>query len=167
MTAFQTFQKMKIDKALPSLEPFDPNNSCFCYPMGANPIGCEGAILYCFLPDFGETVFACNPESCADSYVYPLAGSFEDFLRLILACGSPNPPEQIVWMTRQQFEDHLKEESACRTAEQKAALEQLAETFSLTSMEDPYSYVKALQLSFGYAQISYSDEYYETLGIER
>ena len=107
---------MKIDKALPSLEPFDPNNSCFCYPMGANPIGCEGAILYCFLPDFGETVFACNPESCADSYVYPLAGSFEDFLRLILACGSPNPPEQIVWMTRQQFEDHLKEESACRTA---------------------------------------------------
>lgn len=34
MTAFQTFQKMKIDKALLSLEPFDPNNSCFCYSMG-------------------------------------------------------------------------------------------------------------------------------------
>ena len=112
MTAFQTFQKMKVDKALLSLEPFDPNNSCFCYPMGATPIGCEGAILSCFLPDFGETVFACNPESCADSYVYPLAGSFEDFLRLILAGGSPNPPEQ------------------------------LAETFSLTSMEDPHSYGK-------------------------
>ena len=97
----------------------------------------DGAILSCFLPDFGETVFACNPESCADSYVYPLAGSFEDFLRLILACGSPNPPEQ------------------------------LAETFSLTPMEDPYSYGKALQLSFDYAQIPCSDESYETLGIER
>lgn len=70
-------------------------------------------------------------------------------------------------MTRQQFEDHLKEESACRTAKPKAALEQLAETFSLTPMEDPYSYGKALQLSFDYAQIPYSDEYYETLGIER
>lgn len=66
-----------------------------------------------------------------------MAGSFEDFLRLILACGSPNP------------------------------LEQLAEAFSLTPMEDPYSYGKALQLSFDYAQIPYSDESYETLGIER
>ena len=47
-------------------------------------------------------------------------------------------------MARQQFEDHLKEESACRTVRQKAVLEQLAETFSLTPMEDPYSYVKAL-----------------------
>lgn len=129
MTAFQTFQKMKVDKALLLLEPFDLNNFCFCYPMGA--------ILSCFLPDFGETVFACNPESCADSYVYPLAGSFEDFLRLILACGSPNPPEQ------------------------------LAETFSLTPMEDSYFYGKALQLSFDYAQIPCSDESYETLGIER
>ena len=86
---------------------------------------------------------------------------------MILACGSPNPPEQIVWMTRQQFENHLKEESACRTAEQKAALKQLAETFSLTPMEDSYSYGKALRLSFGYAQIPCSDESYETLGIER
>ena len=120
---------MKVDKALLLLEPFDPNNSCFCYPMGRSS--------NCFLPDFGETVFACNPESCADSYVYPLAGSFEDFLRLILACGSPNPPEQ------------------------------LAETFSLTPMEDSYSYGKALQLSFDYAQIPCSDESYETLGIER
>lgn len=57
--------------------------------------------------------------------------------------------------------------SACRTSEPKAALEQLAETFSLTPMEDPYSYVKALRLSFDYAQIPYSDESYETLGIER
>ena len=56
---------------------------------------------------------------------------------MILACGSPNPPEQ------------------------------LAETFSLTPMEDSYSYVKALQLSFDYAQIPYGDESYETLGIER
>ena len=34
-------------------------------------------------------------------------------------------------------------------------------------MEGPYSYGKALQLSFKYAQISCSDESYETLGIER
>ena len=30
MTAFQTFQKMKVDKAFLLLEPFDLNNSCFC-----------------------------------------------------------------------------------------------------------------------------------------
>ena len=38
MTAFQTFQKMKVDKALLLLEPFDPNNSCFCYPMGRSSL---------------------------------------------------------------------------------------------------------------------------------
>ena len=44
------------------------------------------------------TVFACNPESCADINVYPLAKNFDDFIRVILACGSANPVEQIVWM---------------------------------------------------------------------
>lgn len=38
MTAFQTFQKMKVDKALLLLEPFDPNNSCFCYSTGRSSL---------------------------------------------------------------------------------------------------------------------------------
>ena len=38
MTAFQTFQKMKVDKALLLLVPFNPNNSCFCYSMGRSSL---------------------------------------------------------------------------------------------------------------------------------
>lgn len=72
----------------------------FCYPVNAKPIGFEGCILYCFLPEYGEMVFACNPESCVDQNVYPLAANFEDFIRLVLACGTANPLEQIVWMDK-------------------------------------------------------------------
>lgn len=52
------------------------------------------------LPEYGEMVFACNPESCVDQNVYPLAANFEDFIRLVLACGTANPLEQIVWMDK-------------------------------------------------------------------
>ena len=56
--------------------------------------------MYCFIEPYGEMVFACNPDTCADVFVYPLARTFEDFMRLILACGSTNPIEQIIWMDK-------------------------------------------------------------------
>lgn len=145
---FLQFQQLPIDKSLISLEPGSIEFPYFCYPVNAVPIGFEGSILYCFLPEYGEMVFAVNPESCVDSCVYPLAQNFSDFLRLILACGSANPVEQIAWMSREQFEDHLRAERAIQTEAQKAALEQLQSTFGLTPMEDPFAYVKALQTGF-------------------
>ena len=39
-------------------------------------------------------VFASNPESCAETYVYPLAERFEDFMRLVITCGSANPVDE-------------------------------------------------------------------------
>ena len=99
--------------------------------------------------------------------MYPLAQNFSDFLRLILACGSANPVEQIAWMSRERFEDHLRAERTIQTEEQKAALEQLQSTFNLTPMEDPFSYVKALQQAFDGSKIQYSDEYYDCTGLER
>ena len=75
----------------------------FCYPANAKAIGTEGSILYCFIESYGDMVFACNPESCADTYVYPLARTFDDFIALILSCGSANPVEQIVWMRKTLF----------------------------------------------------------------
>lgn len=100
--------------------------------------------MYCFIDGYGETVFACNQESCADIYVYPLAKNFDDFIRLILVCGLANPVEQIVWMNKQQFEQHLQDEKAIQTAEQKE-----------------------LQSDFDYSKVQFSDEYYNVLGIER
>lgn len=87
-SAYKKYMALSIDKGLLCLEQGDITTSYFCYPVNAVPIGFEGCILYCFLPEYGEMVFACNPESCADQNVYPLAANFEDFIRLILACAS-------------------------------------------------------------------------------
>lgn len=167
MDLFERYRKLNIKGSLISLEAAEMNVPFFCYPVNAEVIGFEGCILYCFLPEYGDMVFASNPESCADKNIYPLAASFADFLQLILACGSANPVEQIVWMNEAQFEQHLKEEKEVQTVEQKELLSFLAQEFGLTPMKDPFAYVKALQAGFDDSKIKYSEEYYDVLGIER
>ena len=111
-------------------------------------------------------VFACNPESCADQNVYPLAANFEDFIRLILACGTANPVEQIVWMDKSKFEEHMANEEKVLTDEQKAAVQQLQRELDLLPMENPYEYVRAIQKDFDGSKVQYSDDYFEVTGIE-
>ncbi len=83
-------------------------------------------------------VFACNPESCADQNVYPLAANFEDFIRLILACGTANPVEQIVWMDKSKFEEHMASEEKNLTDKQKVAVQQLQRELGLLPIENPF-----------------------------
>lgn len=163
---YEKYMELPIDKRLLCLEHRDITDSYFCYPVNAKPIGFEGGILYCFLPEYGEMVFACNPESCADQNVYPLAANFEDFIRLILACGTANPVEQIVWMDKNKFEEHMASEEKILTDEQKAAVQQLQSALSLLPIENPFEYVKSIQKGFDGSKIQYSDEYYEVTGIE-
>ena len=165
-TAYEKFMALPIDKGLLCLEPGDITQPYYCYPVNAEPVGFEGCILYCFLPEYGEMVFACNPERCADQNVYPLAANFEDFIRLILACGTVNPVEQIVWMTRERFNKHVAKEKKILTGEQKAAVKMLQQEFGLAPMNDPYEYVKSIQENFDDSKIQYSDEYYDVTGIE-
>lgn len=165
-TVYEKYMALPIDKGLLCLEHGDMTFPYFCYPVNAEPIGFEGCILYCFLPEYGEMVFACNPESCADRNVYPLAANFEDFIRLILACGTVNPVEQIVWMSREQFDEHIADEKKTFTDEQKAAVKMLQEELGLLPMDDPFEYVKSIQKDFDGSRIQYSDEYYDVTGIE-
>ena len=167
MNAYEKFKRLSLDPALISLARGSISVPYFCYPLNAEAIGFEGCILYCFIRGYGDMVFAANPETCADAHVYPLARSFEDFLRLILACGSANPVEQIAWTDRSRFEQHLQDEAAIRTDAQRAALEMIAAGLELAPMEDPFGYVKSLQAGFDGSRIEYSDEYYDVLGIER
>jgi len=162
---YEKYMALPIDKGLFCLEHGDITTPYFCYPVNAKPIGFEGCILYCFLPEYGEMVFACNPESAGQN-VYPLAANFEDFIRLILACGTANPVEQIVWMDKSKFEEHIANEEKILTAEQKAAVQQLQRELGLLPMESPFEYVKAIQKDFDGSKIQYSDEYYEMTGIE-
>lgn len=166
-TLFERYKELNIDGALICLEQVEDPYSYFCYPTNARAIGFEGSIMYCFIAPYGDMVFACNPDSCANIYVYPLAKSFEDFLCLILACGSTNPIEQIVWMNREQFTNHLQEEKAIRTERQKAVICYLVKELGLSPIANPYEYVKELQSNFDNSGIAYRDEYYDALGIER
>lgn len=165
-TAYEKYMALSINKGLLDLEPGDMTSPYFCYPVNAEPIGFEGCILYCFLPEYGDMVFACNPESCADRCVYPLAANFEDFIRLILACGTVNPVEQIVWMDKRKFEEHMADEEKILTDEQRAAAQQLQRELGLPPMENPFEYVKTIQKNFDGSKIQFSDEYYEVTGIE-
>lgn len=164
---FEKYKSLCIDGSLISLENGDLSSLYFCYPVNAKVIGFEGCILYCTVAEYGEMVFASNPESCTDKNVYPLAKNFTDFMRLILACGSTNPVEQIVWMDKKQFEQHMQNERAIQTQEQKAVLMLLSKKLELSPMESPFEYVKAIQENFDNSHIKFSDEYYEVLGIER
>ncbi|MBQ8555270.1 MAG: hypothetical protein IJ438_05270 [Clostridia bacterium] len=164
---YTRFMELKEDFSLISLERIENIYPYFCYPTNAKAIGFEGCIMYCFIEGYGNMVFASNPETCADTNVYPLASTFEDFLRLILACGSANPVEQIVWMSKERFEQHLSDENAASTPEKQEILRLLRTELDLIPMENPYEYVRAVQSDFDGSKIQYSDEYYDVLGIER
>ena len=165
-TIYEKYMSLPIDKGLLYLEHGEITDPYFCYPVNAKPIGFEGCILYCFLPEYGEMVFACNPESCAEQNVYPLAATFEDFIRLILACGTVNPIEQIVWMDKKKFEEHVASEEKILSDEQKIAVQQLQRELNLFAIENPFEYVKSIEKDFDGSKIQYSDEYYEVTGIE-
>ena len=164
-TVYEKYMALSIDKGLLGLEPGVITTPYFCYPVNAESIGFEGCILYCFLLEYGEMVFACNPESCADRNVYPLAANFEDFIRLVLACGTANPVEQIVWMNREQFDEYIAKEKMILTQEQEAAGNLLQQRLGLLPMENPFEYVKSVQKGFDDSRIQYSDEYYDVTGI--
>ena len=166
-TTYEKYCDLGIDGSLISLEIAQDVFPHFCYPANAKAIGTEGSILYCFIESYGDMVFACNPESCADTYVYPLARTFDDFIALILSCGSANPVDQIVWMRKEHFSQHLDEENAIRTEQQCEVLQQIQEQLGILPMSDPYDYVKRLQSEFDDSRIEFSDEYYDVLGIER
>ena len=163
MDLFEKYKKLNINGELISLEYREIYDPYFCYPVNAKVIGFEGTILYCFLPEYGDMVFASNPESCADIYVYPIASNFEDFIRLILACGSANPAEQVIWMNKEQFNEHLTEEKQRETKQQRKMLSLLQSEFNLIPMINPFEYVKALQKDFDYSKIRYGNEYYDLI----
>ena len=166
---FEKYISLNVNGELICLEQRGNIVPYYCYPVNSKYIGFEGCIMYCFIDGYEDMVFASNPENYSEqnAHVYPLAYSFEDFMRLILACGSVNPVEQIIGMDREMFLKHLQEEKKIQTEHQKELLVLLARELNLTPMEDPFVYVKNIQTNFDDSKIQYSDEYYDTLCIER
>ena len=65
-TLFDQYKELNINGSLICLEQVEDIYSYFCYPTNAKAIGFEGSIMYCFIEPYGEMVFACNPDTCAD-----------------------------------------------------------------------------------------------------
>ena len=160
MKIYEEYKKLNIAGSLIGLEPGDEEGGYFCTPMGMKVIGWEtGGIHYGTVPEYGDMIFAVNPMSCVDDYVYPVAENFVDFMRLILACESTTAIEQIVWWDKAQFEDFLgNEEYNVRTPERTAALRRIQSELALSPMENPFEYVKKLQKEFDGSRLRFAEE---------
>lgn len=162
MTAYKKFKELNIAFSRLGLEPGDTHSDYICTPKGAKVIGWAGVdgIHCCFVKGFDEMVFAVNPSNPAGENVHPLAWNFEDFLRLILACGLDAAEQAWMW-NRGEFDAFM--ETYPPGPEQQTALDGLREGMGLSPMEDPYGYIKEVQSSFDYAQLTYPKQYYEVI----
>ena len=79
MNTYKKFCNLNIDKSAIGLGKSKYDAEYFCTPVGAEVIGYEGVdgIHYCFIPEFGDYVFAVNPMTAVDEYVYPLVKNFD------------------------------------------------------------------------------------------
>lgn len=168
---YEQYRELMLDGSWIGLEAPNPNDAgpYFCTPVGAQIIGWDNGIHYCFLDGFGQMVFCVNPEPCGEQYVYPLARDFRDFLRLILAVRNTNPLQQMIGWDKAQYLDFLCSEQALGEDSSKqasAVLDAISDKLGLTPMEQPFEYVQKIQQEFPYQNIVYSNEYYDTLGLE-
>ena len=166
---YEKYKNLKIDGSWIGLEA-GAQTPCFCTPIGAEIIGWDNGIHYCFIKGFGDMVFCVNPETCCDYNVYPIARNFCDFLGLILATGNTNILQQIIWWDKKRFEDFVNspEEQEYRVRpEVQGVLSTIRKGIDIAPIDTPFEYIKDLQSNFPYEQIPFTNEYYDTLGIER
>lgn len=168
-TFYEKYKNLKIDGSWIGLETGE-GAPCFCTPTGVEIIGWDNGIHYCFIKGFGDMVFCVNPETCCDHHVYPIARNFHDFLGLILATGNTNTLQQIIWWDKTMFDDFVSspEEQGNRVRpEVQSVLNTIRKEMDAASIDTPSEYIKELQSNFPYEQISFTNEYYDTLGMER
>ena len=157
-----TYQEI-LEKNI-DLSPFgifhrDQNLPYFCTPEGASIFAWTGVdgIHYCFVPGFGDMVFAVNPMDTPGDYVHPVAKSFSDFLRLLLACGDEAALEQAYGWTQEIFDAFLQDNPI--TQEKQRSLDAIIQQTGLTPMEAPFSYIKNLQAEFDDSKIKYTEDF--------
>lgn len=129
--------------------------------MGAKVIGWAEWMGFTFalFCGFGEMVFAVSPMNVAPDYVHPLARNFPDFLSLLLACGDSAALEQAWQWNFEQFQAFLADNPP--TEEQKTVLARISRQTGLSPIEEPWQYLHALQDTFDYSKIKYTEDFYD------
>ena len=166
---YQGFCRLELDTAWVGLSR-ESGEPYFCTPVGAEIIGWDNGIHYCFIPAFQEMVFCVNPETCCGLYVYPVARNFHDFLSLLLSTGHTNSMQQIILLDKPAFEAFCAspdERAFIARPEVQQILSAIRTRLGVAPMKEPYEYVRALQAGFPYSRIPFSDSFYDATGIER
>ncbi len=168
---FQQFKKLDINRDEINFSHSDYSSPYFCTPVGAEILGWESDIHYCFIDGMGDMIFAVNPQTCQQYYVYPVAENFRIFLTLIVSANSRNPVEQIITFSDvSKFTDFLKSEKEWfDRSEHSAVIDKIQREFDLQpiSPTQVYDYVRKLQQSFDYSRIKFTDEFYEITGLAK
>lgn len=168
-TEYIKFKNLKIDTT-PIGFSIEKNRPYFCTPIGATILGWDNGIHYCFIDGFDEMVFAVNPETLCEHYVYPLSKNFSDFLSLLASVKNTNTLQQIILWNKQEYTNFItskEEKDYCSRPEVIKVLKQLQSELSVNEMAKPFEYVKELQSNFQYSKIRFSDEFYNVTGIEK
>lgn len=75
--------------------------------------------------------------------------------------------EQIIGWSEEQFKSFLVSEDNCVSSKQEEIIQKIQKDLQLLPYKEPYQYVKQLQSNFEYEKITFSDEYYDVLGLEK
>ncbi len=155
---YSQYRALNLDLSVLGLADRAEAYNYFCTPKGARIIGWAGVdgIHFCFIRGFGEMVFAVSPMRCPGDYVHPVAKNFNDFLRLLLACHDTAALEQACDWDEHQFRAFIQAEQP--TTQQQAVLDALAQNFRLSPIEQPFSYLRELQIAFDYSRIKFSED---------
>ena len=165
MKALKHYLNSDLDLSVLGLNRGSEEGGYFCTPLGAHVIGWAGVdgIHYCTIEGQGETIFAVSPMNFGDC-IHPIAESFDVLLQMLLSCHSMDAMEQCYAWAEDQFTAFLIDYPA--TAEIQEKQSQIREIFKLDPMDDVFGYIKQFQDNYDLSGIRYSEEYYETLGIE-
>ena len=163
MTFYQKYKKLGVSLASAGFIEGGECEPYFCTPKGAKIIGRAGVdgIHYCFVRGFGETVFAVSPMAGREGYVRPIAGSFEDMLRLLVASGSMAALDQAWMFDKEQFKEFVRDDPPDEAS--RAAFEVLKDKLGITPMPEPLEYIFKLQWDFDMSALKFSKEYYEAM----
>ena len=139
----------------------------FCTPQKARifaSLGVDG-IHYCTIPHFGNTVFVVNPSASEGRYVMPAAENAAMFFSLIRTLHGTQLIDQMVSWDKETFRDAWENLISESDPAREQEWQSMCAAFPVPDMEDPYGYVHALCAAFNPADVPYTEEYYEILGL--
>ena len=171
----RTFFGLPLDFSMLELEPetgADPVRY-FCTPENADIVGWGSSGAHFVLLPGDEAVYCVEPELAGEgAFVLPVGANFREFLSYLLYCKCTSPLAQIFCMDEARFRQTLASNAAntwpgCEEdfKRRDTSLAAVAETFGIRP-QDPFQRVKALQAIFDPSVLVFSDEYYDTLGLE-